>query len=535
MGQLRVLYRRSRAVGHHAGRAGRARVHTLLFFCCLRAAVQNRHRHATTVAGSRNGSASRGGPLSAVSGAADASGRRDQRSVHRGRFRDRGAGERSRWHHSRVQLDPVRRTAGNPLIGIASILEEVWPATALAYLARFASPPRQRRLVAVSGALALALLVFGFEWYQQYLPARYGDVTVVLLMTGTWLLFWSIPIAATSTGTVEVGVAGATGDRGQRRAWLIVGALGLAAATGVGALVLGQRPAEVRVDESKLPQLPAPEQLPPVSLPRFKYAHPRLPSPSASDLATIALRNPEFLRQVRARAAGGNGDIEAAALQEVIEPGSVDLTIVHRRLMGLQFTWRGHDQGKPLALAYDWLYDHWSDAQRVQLRGKLAEGCNYLIERIRKDRMSPYNVILYNAPFQALMACSLALYGDDPRGDPVMRFTYDLWENRVLPVWRQVMGSTGGWHEGGEYVGIGIGQAIYELPAMWRSATGEDLFASEPGIRGFLDFLVYRKRPDATDFRWGDGSAFDKIVPDAIPLALEFLHAPAYNLRPPAH
>ena len=419
----------------------------------------------------------------------------------------------------------------NPLIGIASILEDVWPATALAYLARFASPPRRHGLVAVGGAVAVALLAFGLEWSQQYLPGRYGDVTVVLLMTGTWLLFWSIPI----TDTVEVGVAGATRDRTEHRAWLIAGALGFAAATGVGALVLGQRPAEVRVDESKLPQLPAPEQLPPVSLTRFKYAHPRLPSPSVADLATIALRNPGYLRQVRARAAGGNGDIEAAALQEVIEPGSVDLDIVHHRLMGLKFTWRGHDQAKPLALAYDWLYDHWSDAQRVQLRGKLTEGCDYLIERIRKDRMSPYNVILYNAPLQALMACSLALYGDDPRGDPVMRFTYDLWKNRVLPAWRQVMGSTGGWHEGGEYVGIGIGQAIYELPAMWRSATGEDLFASEPGIRGFLDFLVYRKRPDATDFRWGDGSAFDKIVPDAIPLALELLHAPAYNLRPPAH
>ena len=72
-----------------------------------------------------------------------------------------------------------------------------------------------------------------------------------------------------------------------------------------------------------------------------------------------------------------------------------------------------------------------------------------------------------------------------------------------------------------------------KLPAMWRSATGEDLFASEPGIRGFLDFLVYRKRPDGTDFRWGDGRYFDKIVPDAIPLALEFRHAPAYSLRPP--
>jgi VanZ family protein len=421
----------------------------------------------------------------------------------------------------------------NPLIGIASILEDVWPATALAYLARFASPPRQRGLVVVGGAPALALLAFGLEWYQQYLPGRYGDITVALLMGGAWLLLLSIPITGTSPDTVEVGVVGATRDTDERRAWLIAGALGLAAATGVGALVLGQRPTEVRVDESKLLQLPAPEQLPPVSLPRFKYAHPRLPSPSASDLVTIALRNPEFLRQVRARAAGGNGDIEAAALQQVIEPGSVDLKIVHRRLMDLKFTWRGHDQGKPLALAYDWLYDHWSDTQRVQLRGKLAEGCDYLIERIRKERMSPYNVILYNAPLQALMACSLALYGDDPRGDPVMRFTYDLWKNRVLPAWRQVMGSTGGWHEGGEYVGVGIGQAIYELPAMWRSATGEDLFASESGIRGFLDFLVYHRRPDGSDYRWGDGGFFDKIVPDAIPLALEFRHAPAYSLRPP--
>src|SRR5208282_5737966 len=237
------------------------------------------------------------------------------------------------------------------------------------------------------------------------------------------------------------------------------GTLGLATATGMGALILGQRPAEVRVDESKLPQLPAPEQLPPVSLPGFRYVHPRLPHPGATDLATIAVRNPEFLRQLRTRAGGGNGDIDAATLQALVEPGSVDLNILHRRLLDLQFTWRGHDQGKSLALAYDWLYSQWSEPQRVQLRSKLADGCDYLIAFIRKERLSPYNVILYNAPLQALMACSLALYGDDPRGDPAMRFTFDLWKNRVLPVWRQVMGRNGGWHEGGEYVGIGIGQA----------------------------------------------------------------------------
>jgi hypothetical protein len=350
-------------------------------------------------------------------------------------------------------------------------------------------------------------------------------------MSGTWLLFWSIPVTAARTEIAEIGVSGAMPARSGRRAWIIAGTLGLAATTGVGALVLGHRPVEVRVDESKLPQLPAPGELPPVSLPRFRYVHPRLPSPSAADLATLAARNPDFLRQVRAHAAGADGEVEAVALQEVLEPGSVDLNQLHQRLMAIKFTWRGLPgrAGRPT------IARHWSEAQRMQLRDKLAEGCDYLIERIRKDRMSPYNVILYNAPFQALMACSLALYGDDPRGDPVMSFTHDLWKNRVLPAWRQIMGRNGGWHEGGEYVGVGICQAIYELPAMWRSATGEDLIASEPGIRGFLDFLVYRKRPDGTDFHWGDGSAFDKIVPDAIPLALELRHAPAYSLRPPAH
>jgi hypothetical protein len=65
---------------------------------------------------------------------------------------------------------------------------------------------------------------------------------------------------------------------------------------------------------------------------------------------------------------------------------------------------------------------------------------------------------------------------------------------------------------------------------MWRKATGEDLFLSEPGIRGFLDFLVYRTRPDGTHFRWGDGGFFDRQVPDRIPLAIEYRHAAAYSL-----
>ena len=319
--------------------------------------------------------------------------------------------------------------------------------------------------------------------------------------------------------------------RAQRR--VKVGAGAFVGVTALIGWVVAIKPVDHLVDESKLPQLAAPKELPPVQLPSFKVAHPRLPSPSAADLAALKAKNPEFVEQVRERAARGTGEIRDEALLELLDPGSIDLSLLHERLMELNPIGRGHEQVKPLALAYDWLYARWTESQRAELRARLVDGCNYMIAFIRKDRLSPYNVILYNAPLQALMACTLALYGDDPRGEPIMRFTYDLWKNRVLPVWRQVMGKNGGWHEGGEYVGIGIGQAVYELPAMWRSATGEDLFASEPELRGFLDFLVYRRRPDETDFRWGDGSFFDRSAPDAAPLALELHHAAAYSLHPP--
>ncbi len=290
---------------------------------------------------------------------------------------------------------------------------------------------------------------------------------------------------------------------------------------------------ETQLKENSHPRLPSADALPFVSLPKFQHAHPRLPAPSQNDIERLTNENPDFLQQHRSRAQNGRGDLEAAIVMARIEPGSQDLTVLHQRLMALEYTWRGHEQAKPIALAYDWLYDQWSDAQRLALSNKLAEGCEYLIKLIREDRLSPYNVYLYNSPFQALVASTLALYGDNPRGDMAMRFTYDLWKNRVLPVWRQVMGKNGGWHEGGEYVGIGIGQAVYQVPAMWRKATGEDLFASEPGIRGFLNFAIYRTRPDGTHFRWGDAGFFDKHIPDLLPLAIEYQHAAAYSLQRP--
>lgn len=277
---------------------------------------------------------------------------------------------------------------------------------------------------------------------------------------------------------------------------------------------------------------PTPQSLPPAVLPDFRSAHPRLPAPTAAEIVRLKDENPGFLERHRQGAGGGRGKPDSAILMAYIEPGSQNLEALFQQLMDMKFNGRGHEQGKLLAQGYDWLYGQWSESQRRQLQDKLAHGCNYLIQVIRSGRFSPYNVTLYNGAAQALTACSIALYRDDPRGEAIMAFAFDLWQNRVLPVWRQVMGDNGGWHEGADMIARGIGQAIYQLPNMWRHTGGEDYFQSEPGLRGFLDFLVYRTRPDGTQIRLGDSVAFNHDVPDRLALALEYRHAAAYSLAP---
>jgi VanZ family protein len=282
-------------------------------------------------------------------------------------------------------------------------------------------------------------------------------------------------------------------------------------------------------------EYPSPASLPPAKLPGFRSTHPRLPAPTATQIVRLQNENPKFFATQRKRAGGGKGHLGSAILMAYAEPGSQDMDALFKKLMALKFDWSGTDQGKLLAQGYDWLYEYWDDSQRHQLQDKLVHGCNYLIQAIRNGKFSPYNVTLYEGTAQALTACSIALYRDDPRGDEVMAFSSDLWKNHILPVWRQVMGHNGGWHEGADVVAKGIGQAIYQLPNMWRRATGEDYFKTEPGIRGFLDFLIYRVRPDGSQMHLGDSASFHRDAPDRLALALEYRNAAAYSLeKPPA-
>lgn len=434
---------------------------------------------------------------------------------------------------------PFRGHLQHTLTGVQDLAGDIWPYAAIAFLL-IAQWRARRRLVLPLALPAVLLVAFAIEWRQQYIPDRLADITDVIIAGAAFVLPWLLlpplrPDEQTRRPSRSKAIRYGKPKRRERRSRhpILPALLTLSAALAGGSWLTLSSPVMVRepmLDETKLAQLPEGKDLPPVKFDQFKLSHPRLPAPSAQEIARIRQENPQYLKFQLKRAQGNSGDLQAAIFSEYVEPGSIDLTDLHRKLLALQFVYRGNEQTKPLAVAYDWLHDRWTPAQRAALLEKALDGCESQIKVIREQRMSPYNVYLYNSPFQALMACALATHGESPRADPVMRFTHDYWLRRVLPVWRQVMGANGGWHEGGEYVGIGIGQAIYQLPAMWRAATGEDVFKSEPGLRGFLDFLLYRQRPDGTYFRWGDAGYFDRQAPDRVALAIEYRHKAAYSM-----
>jgi VanZ family protein len=104
---------------------------------------------------------------------------------------------------------PFRAQLENPLTGIASLLETLWPAIALSYLARFIAPSRERTRVGWLGAVALSLYVFTLEWHQQFVRGRVGDVTSVLLIAATWGFCW---IAMAEMRALKTGIASTHGS-----------------------------------------------------------------------------------------------------------------------------------------------------------------------------------------------------------------------------------------------------------------------------------------------------------------------------------
>ncbi len=149
---------------------------------------------------------------------------------------------------------------------------------------------------------------------------------------------------------------------------------------------------------------------------------------------------------------------------------------------------------KALAVAYDWIHADLTGDERKKIAARLS----YLAGKMRQEyRHSDYNnhVYLQQGP---ILYAGLALAGDridDAFAQGAVLEAEGLLKEHFLPAVNQVGGrGDGGWHESMSYFSFFAYELAHELEA-WRTATGEDLFPSCPGLRGAPAWLLHSTRP----------------------------------------
>ena len=149
---------------------------------------------------------------------------------------------------------------------------------------------------------------------------------------------------------------------------------------------------------------------------------------------------------------------------------------------------------KSLACAYDWLQDDLSAEQRRKMTERMTE----LADRMRREyRHSDYNnhVYLERGPIVYL---GLALAGDglaDAEALKALSEADGLLRRHFVPAVNQVgFDGDGGWHESMSYWSFFAYEFAHQLEA-WRTATGENLSAECPGLKGAPLWLVHCTRP----------------------------------------
>lgn len=149
---------------------------------------------------------------------------------------------------------------------------------------------------------------------------------------------------------------------------------------------------------------------------------------------------------------------------------------------------------KALAHAYDWLHEDLTEEERQECAARMSE----LATEMRKQyRHSDYNNHVY-VEYGPLLYAGLALSGDgvdDALARTALREGESLLKEHFVPTVNQLgADGDGGWHESMSYWSFFAYEFAQQLEA-WRTATGEDLFAACPGLKGAARWLLYSTRP----------------------------------------
>jgi hypothetical protein len=143
-----------------------------------------------------------------------------------------------------------------------------------------------------------------------------------------------------------------------------------------------------------------------------------------------------------------------------------------------------------MALAYDWLYDRWTPAEREKVRTCIAERGRGMYKHLNPYHFDSEN----NHPWfqtSALVDAGLAIADDVPEADAWWRYGARLYFTEFLPRG----GRDGDWHEGTHYVSYTL-IFVYQFADVLRSATGIDAYQL-PWLRKVGYFRLYIAPPTA--------------------------------------
>lgn len=232
----------------------------------------------------------------------------------------------------------------------------------------------------------------------------------------------------------------------------------------------------------------------------YRLSHPRLPHPDRAYLKRLAA-DPEALRKLRRT---GNHADYVHLFQAYLATRDPELLAKITHLVDDPFKGWWFHKIDVLAVIYDWFYDDLDEATRRRLLNRIVTETGKACDYYREIRVSPYNDVGYHRLKSSIFLGALASYPDHPDAEPLIRFARHVLFDIYLPVWQQIIGGGGGWHEGITYMRIGLGKVLAPTLLSWGSATGRDLFRENAWLEDLIYYPIYTLRPDSTSLRSGD-------------------------------
>lgn len=181
------------------------------------------------------------------------------------------------------------------------------------------------------------------------------------------------------------------------------------------------------------------------------------------------------------------------------------------------------EMGTAFAIAYDWLFDFWTDAQRAVMRRHMNEFVLQHVIRNLRDATMPENgktltnIRLVYAGGAAVTA--LAIADEDDSRPLACRVIAEALQSDEAGV--ALFAPDGGWYEGARYWGYAVRYHIYLLSSL-RAATGTTYGLIEaPGFRHTGSFPIEMAGP-AGNFNFHDDYVETKIDSELSWLGREF-------------